>query len=49
MLYMEIIAVCSEIHTKRINTLCWQNAELLTVQLAVYKVTNRLKRVKPLL
>ena len=29
MLYREIIAVCSEIHTKHINTLCGQNAELL--------------------
>jgi hypothetical protein len=31
MLYREIIAVCSEIHTKHINTLCGQNAELLSV------------------
>jgi hypothetical protein len=29
MLYREIIAVCSEIHTKHINTLCGQYAELL--------------------
>ena len=28
MLYREIIAVCSEIHTKHINTLCGQNLEL---------------------
>jgi hypothetical protein len=28
MLYGEIIAVCSQIHTKHINTLCGQNAEL---------------------
>jgi len=28
MLYGEIIAVCSEIHTKHINTLCGQNVEL---------------------
>jgi hypothetical protein len=27
MLYREIIAVCSEIHTKHINTLCGQNVE----------------------
>ena len=32
MLYREIIAVCSEIHTKHINTLCKQNVELLTVK-----------------
>jgi hypothetical protein len=25
--YREIIAVCSQIHTKRINTLCGQNVE----------------------
>jgi hypothetical protein len=29
MLYREIIAVCSQIHTKHINTLCAQNVELL--------------------
>ena len=28
MLYREIIAVCSEIHTKHINALCGQNVEL---------------------
>ena len=28
MLYSEIIAVCSQIHTKHINTLCGQNVEL---------------------
>jgi hypothetical protein len=32
MLYREIIAVCSEIHTKHINTLCGQNVELLDVK-----------------
>ena len=31
MLYREIIAVCSEIHTKHINTLCGQNVEFLNV------------------
>jgi len=31
MLYMEIIAVCSEIQIKHINTLCGQNVELLNV------------------
>jgi len=29
MLCREIIAVCSQIHTKHINTLCGQNVELL--------------------
>ena len=32
MLYREIIAVYSEIHTKHINTLCGQNVESLNVQ-----------------
>jgi hypothetical protein len=32
MLYRENIAVCSEIHTKHINTLCGQNVELLNVK-----------------
>ena len=36
MLYKEIIAVCSEIHTKHINTLCGQNVELSNVKLAVH-------------
>jgi len=32
MLYREIIAVCSQIHTKHINILCGQNVELLNVK-----------------
>ena len=32
MLYREIIAVCSQIHTKHINTLCGQSVELLNVE-----------------
>ena len=32
MLYREIIAVCSQIHTKHINTLCGQNVGLLNVK-----------------
>jgi hypothetical protein len=32
MLYREIIAVCSEIHIKHINTVCGQNVELLNVK-----------------
>ena len=32
MLYREIIAVYSQIHTKHINTLCGQNVELLNVK-----------------
>jgi hypothetical protein len=39
MLYREIIAVCSEIHTKHINTQCGQDVEFLNVELPVH--TNR--------
>jgi hypothetical protein len=39
MLYREIIAVCSESHTKDINTLCGQGVELLIVKLVVHIVT----------
>ena len=45
MLYSEIIAVCSQIHTKHINTLCGQNVELLNVKLAVHTVSAVLKTV----
>jgi hypothetical protein len=39
MLYREIIAVCSQVHT---NTLCGQNVELVNVELVVYIVTSGL-------
>jgi len=32
MLYREIMAVCSEIHTKHINTVCGQKAEFFNVE-----------------
>jgi hypothetical protein len=32
MLYSEIIAVCSEIHTKHINTVCGKNVEFVNVK-----------------
>jgi hypothetical protein len=38
MLYGEIIAVCSQIHTKHINTLFWQN-----VQCRTYRAVNTLR------
>ena len=38
MLYREIIAVCSEIHTKHINALCGQNVEFKT-----YRAVNTLR------
>jgi len=49
MLYREIMAVCCQIHTKHMNTLCGQNVELLNVKLAVRIVTTGLQRVKSLL
>ena len=49
MLHREIMAVCSDIHTKHINTVCGQNAELLNVKLAVHIVTTGLQRVKSML
>jgi hypothetical protein len=39
MLYREITAVCSEIHTKHINTLCGQNVEFLEAFAKLRKVT----------
>jgi hypothetical protein len=32
MLYSEIFAVCSEIHTRHTNTLCGQNVEFVNVK-----------------
>ena len=40
MLYREIIAVCPQIHTKHINTLCGQNVEFVNVKLAVHIITT---------
>jgi len=42
MLYREIMAVCSEIQTRHINTVFGQNVELLNVKLAVHIVTTGL-------
>ena len=38
-MYREIIAVCSELHTKHINALWGQNVELLNIKLVVHIVT----------
>jgi len=38
LLYREIIAVCSQIHTKHINTLCGQDVECRT-----YRAVNTLR------
>ena len=45
MLYREIISVCSEIHTKHINTQWGQNVEFVNVNLVVYIVTTGIWRV----
>ena len=42
MLYREIIAVCLEIHTKHIITLCGHNVELLNIKLMVHIETTGL-------
>jgi hypothetical protein len=38
-MYTEIIAVCSQIHTKHKNTRCGLNVELLNLKLFVHIVT----------
>jgi hypothetical protein len=40
MLYSEIIAVCSQIHRKHINTQCWHTEKVLNVKLVVNIVTS---------
>ena len=42
MLYIEVIAVCSYIHTEYVNILCRQKVELLNVKLLVHIETTRL-------
>jgi hypothetical protein len=42
MLYSEIIAGCSQIHTQHINTLCGQNVEFVNVKPEVHIVTTGL-------
>jgi len=45
MRYREIIADCSEIHTKHINALCGQNVEFLNVKAGGPKLSLRLSKV----
>ena len=45
MLYREIIAVCSEIHTKHINTLCGQKVVFVNLKLVVHIVTTGLNYI----
>jgi hypothetical protein len=40
MLYRDIVAACSQIHTEHINTLCGQNVDFVSVKLVVYIVTT---------
>jgi hypothetical protein len=40
MLYREIVILCSEIHTKHINTLCGQNVQFCSLNLIVQKITG---------
>jgi len=42
MLYREIIALCSQIHTKHINTLFGQNVELY-IKTSPYRAVNTLR------
>jgi len=42
MLRREIIAVCSEIHTKHVNKMCGLNVEFVNVEVAVRTVTTGL-------
>jgi len=42
MLYREIMAVCSQIHTKHINTLCGLSVELVNVKVVAHIVTTGL-------
>ena len=44
MLYREIIAVCSEIHTKHINTFCGQNVEFMNELNGAYCCNNSIKQ-----
>ena len=46
MLYRQLIAVFSQIHTKYINTLCGQNVKLLSSRLIWYAVTTQVWKVK---
>jgi tyrosine-protein phosphatase YwqE len=41
MLQLVQVAVCSQINTKHINTVCGQNVQLLNVKLLVHHVTGR--------
>ena len=48
MIHMEIMVVLFKNHTQCINTLCGENAKLLTLSLVVHLATNWLQNVKVL-
>ena len=41
MLYREIIAVCSQIHTKHTNTAVWAERRIVSVELVVHTYSAR--------
>jgi len=43
-LYREIIAVCSQVHTKPINTLGGQNVELMNVKVGGVQITTGVRK-----
>ena len=45
MLYRDAIAVCSQIHTKHVNTLCGQNVQFVNVKLVVHIVATGLNYI----
>ena len=47
MLYREIMAVCSQIHTKHINTLCGQNVDFLDTLAKLRKATISFIAARP--
>jgi hypothetical protein len=42
MLYKTKVPICSEIHTKHINTTCGHKVEVLNIKPVVYDVTARI-------
>jgi hypothetical protein len=47
MLYREIIAVCSEIHKKHVNTLCGQNVEYIYIYIYTHTHTHTHTHTSP--
>jgi hypothetical protein len=47
MMYREIIALCSQIHTKHINTAVWAERRIVSAKLVVHIVTTGLQKEAP--